>query len=313
MVIAKTKVIDIHAHIIAKKTPLDLAQYQPSTIYRLSIYNPEMRIHDMDKTGVTIQALSVRPRFGYELDSEIALDISRAQNEMIAKFVSKHPDRFVGLATVPLQDPQAAADELDRAMSTLDMTGVEIGSNVNGKNLDAPELWPFYEKAQELEAFIFVHPTNVAGIERMQKYHLGNLIGNPLDTSLAIASLIFGGVLESFPRLKFCFAHAGGFAPYQRGRLEHGFKVRPEGKEVISKPPSEYFKLLYFDTITHYPPALRYLIESVGSDHVLLGSDYPFDMADPDPVSTVNGLESISSTEKRNVLGENAAKLLRIN
>lgn len=313
MVIEKTKVIDIHAHIIAKKTPEDLARYQPSTIYRLSIYNPEMRIRDMEETGVAIQALSVRPRFGYELDSEIAVVISRAQNEMIAKLVSKYPDRFVGLATVPLQDPQVAADELDRAMIILDMKGVEIGSNVNGKNLDAPELWPFYEKAQELEAFIFVHPTNVAGIDRMQKYHLGNLIGNPLDTSLAIASLIFGGVLESFPRLKFCFAHAGGFAPYQRGRLEHGFKVRPEGKEVISKPPSEYFKLLYFDTITHYTPALRYLIESVGSDHVLLGSDYPFDMADPDPVSTVNCLESISSIEKRKVLGENAAKLLRIN
>ncbi len=226
--------------------------------------------------------------------------------------MSAHPYRFVGLATVPLQDPQAAADELERAMNILEMKGVEISSNVNGKNLDALELWPFYEKAQELEAFIFVHPTNVAGIDRMPKYHLRNLIGNPLDTSLAIASLIFGGVLENFPKLKFCFAHAGGFIPYQLGRLEHGYKVRPESKEIISKPPSEYFKLLYFDTITHYTPALKYLIERVGSDRVLLGSDYPFDMADPDPVSTVNSLESISHVERREVLSENAAQLLRI-
>ena len=197
-------------------------------------------------------------------------------------------------------------------MKQLGFRGTEIGTSVNGKNLDSPELWPFYEKAQELNAFIFVHPTNVQGAERMPKYHLANLIGNPSATSLAIASLIFGGVLENFPRLKFCFAHAGGFAPYQRGRFEHGYQVRTECKEKIKKPPSEYFKLLYFDTITHYGPALAYLIKSVGSDHVLLGSDYPADMADFDPVSSVEGLKTISNTEKKRILWNNAAELLRI-
>jgi aminocarboxymuconate-semialdehyde decarboxylase len=191
------------------------------------------------------------------------------------------------------------------------MRGIEIGSNINGKYLDDPDLWPFYEKAQRLGTFIFVHPINVAGLERMQKYHLRNLIGNPLDTSLAIASIIFGGVLESFPRLKFCFAHAGGFTPYQQGRLERGYHVRSECK-TISKPPIEYIKLLYFDTITHYAPALSYLIETVGSDHVLMGSDYPFDMGDPNPVSTVKDLKTISNPEKRKVLGKNAIRLLNL-
>jgi aminocarboxymuconate-semialdehyde decarboxylase len=276
------------------------------------IYKIEERIRDMDNSGVDIQAISVPPMFMNELDSEIGVEVSRAQNNGIAEVVKAYPDRFLGLATVPLKHPKEAADELNRAIKQLDMRGVEIGTSVNNKNLDALELWPFYAKAQELNAFIFVHPINVQGVERMPKYHLGNLIGNPSATSLAIASLIFGGVLEKFPKLKFCFAHAGGFAPYQRGRFEHGYQVRSECKEMISKPPSEYFKLLYFDTITHYGPALSYLIKSVGSDHVLLGSDYPYDMGDFNPVSSVKTLKTISSAEKRKVLWENAAELLNI-
>jgi aminocarboxymuconate-semialdehyde decarboxylase len=197
-------------------------------------------------------------------------------------------------------------------MKNLGMKGVQISTDVNGKNLDSHELRPFYEKAQELGAFILCHPNNPPGMEIMKKYHLHNLVGLPFRTSLAIASLIFGGVLKYLPGLKFCFSHAGGFAPFQRGRWEHGYRVRPECKEFISNPPSEYFKLLYFDTVTHYVPALKYLIESVGSERVLLGSDYPFDMADPNPVATVNSVESISPTEREMVLGRNAVRLLGI-
>ncbi len=171
-------------------------------------------------------------------------------------------------------------------------------------------LWPFYKKAQELGAFILVHPTNPPGAARMPKYHLRNLIGNPVATTVAVACLIFGGVLKDFPNLKFCFSHAGGFAPYQIGRFEHGYKVRAECKEFISNPPSEYFKLLYFDTITHNVSILEFLAKSVGIDKVLLGSDYPFDMADPDPIATVNSMKSISAAQKKKILGETAAKLL---
>jgi len=276
------------------------------------ISNIERRIRDMDNSGVDVQVISVPPMYMSGFDPELSISVSMAQNDGLAKTVKAYPDRFVGLATVPLEEPEAAAEELNRAMTQLGMKGVEIGTSVNGKNLDSPELWPFYRKAEELNAFILVHPIDVQGAERMPKYHLANLIGNPSATSLAIASLIFGGVLEKFPGLKFCFAHAGGFAPYQRGRFEHGYQVRPECKENIPKPPSEYFKLLYFDTITHYGPALTYLIKSVGSDHVLLGSDYPYDMADFQPVSSVKSLKTISLAEKKRVLGENAAKLLNI-
>lgn len=327
----RTRVIDVHAHMIAlegeetEKKDKKIMPYlsrdasgrevlmlrgQPQLAITEPLYNPRLTIQEMDRNGVNVKALSMMPLFQYDLDPELGIAYSRIQNESLAKSVKEYPERFVGLATVPLQDPQEAARELERAMKELSLKGVEISNEVNGKNLDWPELWPFYEKAQELGAFIFCHPSTPPGVERMGKYYLVNLVGFPLGTTLAIASIIFGGVLEDFPKLKFCFAHAGGYAPYQRGRWDHGYQVRPESKEIIKKPPSEYFRLLYFDTITHYTPALEYLIKTVGSDHVLLGSDSPFDMADADPILTVNRLESVPFKEKEKILGGNAAKLL---
>lgn len=330
----RVKTIDVHAHMIAlggtetEEKYRDIMPYisrdaagreviavkgKPAYLLPEYLYKPELRIQEMDKTNVDIQVLSMMaPLARYDIDPQLGVGYSRIQNEAISKVVKTHPNRFVGLATVPLQDPHEAANELERAMRELGMKGVEIATDVNGKNLDWPALWPFYAKAQELGAFILVHPGTPPGMGQMQDYCLHNLIGYPFVTSLAIGSLIFGGVLQDFPKLTFCFAHAGGFVPYQRGRLEHGYKVKAECKEKISKPPSEYFKLLYFDTITHYEPALTYLIKSVGSDHVLLGSDYPYDMADFEPVSSVESLKTISSAKKKRVLGENAAKLLNI-
>jgi len=331
----KSKVIDVHAHLMGMWGPEIGEKYKKLMPYlsldsegrevimikgkpRTSILHPEQMykptaiIQEMDKQGVDIRSLSIMPLFNYDADPELGVEYCRMQNEVLAKAVKAHPDRFVGLATVPLQEPQEAANELQRAMKELSMKGVEIGDGVNGNNLDWPRLWPFYEKAQELGAFILCHPSSPPGVERMAKYGLWNLIGFPTATSLAIASLIFGGVLEDFPKLKFCFAHGGGFVPYQLGRLDCGFRVRPDCREIIKKAPSEYFKLLYFDTITHYLPALEYLIKIVGSDHVLLGTDAPFDVADPDPVATVSQLKSIPSAEKEKILGGNAAKLLGI-
>lgn len=329
----RIKTIDVHAHMIGLRNDQTEEKYReimPSlgrdasgrevimirgqARYGLpeKLYNPIAKIQEMDRTRVDIQALSIMPLFSYDLEPDGGAAYSRMQNEAIAKVVRAFPDRFVGLATVPLQAPKEAARELERAMKELNMKGVEISNDVNGKNLDWPELWPFYEKAQELGAFILFHPSNPPGADRMPKYHLGNLVGLPFATSLAVASIIFGGVLEDFPNLKFCFAHAGGFAPYQRGRWDHGYQVREDSKEIIRREPGEYFRLLYFDTITHYPPALEYLIQTAGSDHVLLGSDSPFDMADPDPVGTVTRLGSISSKEKEKIMRGNAAKLLGI-
>ena len=331
----KTEAINVHAHLMGMWGPEMEERYKKFMHYlsrdpegreviiikgqaRTAIprpeemYKPMSIIQEMDKNKIDIQALSIMPLFNYDIDPELGINYCRMQNEAIAKAVKAHPDRLVGLATVPLQDPKEAANELQRAIKELSMKGVEIGNEVNGNNLDWRKLWPFYEKAQELDVFILCHPSSPPGAERMAKYGLQNLIGFPTATSLAIASLIFGGVLEDFPKLKFCFAHGGGFIPYQLGRLDRGFRVKPECREFIKKPPSEYFKLFYFDTITHSLPALEYLIKMVGSDRVVLGSDAPFDVADPDPVAMVSQLESISSAEKDKILGGNAAHLLRI-
>jgi aminocarboxymuconate-semialdehyde decarboxylase len=326
--VSKIKTIDVHAHIIPSteveakyeevfpkvsrdsfgRDILTIKGQLPFTISK-QLFDVNLRLQEMDKTEVDMQALSIMPpMIQYELESSLGVAYCRMQNDSIAQVVQAFPNRFVGLANVPLQIPREAANELERTMKDLGMKGAQITGYMDGKNLDAPELWPFYEKAEELGAFLLYHPRPPAG-GGIAKYHLRNLVGLPFATSLAIASLIFGGVLKDFPRLKICFAHAGGFAPYQRGRWEHGYQVRLECKEKIQKPPSEYFKLLFFDTVTHYIPALEYLIRTAGGERVLLGSDYPFDMADADPVGTVSQVKCISAREKRKILAENALEI----
>ena len=277
------------------------------------ICDPEQRIKDMDATGVDMQVLSaVPPAAYYELDAEACLWFSRRQNDGIAQTVKDYPDRFLGMATVPLQAPDRAIAELDRAVNKLGLRGVEILSNVAGRDLDAPELMPFFKAVEALDVPIFIHPQQVAGSDRMKRYYLRNLVGNPLDTTLAAAHIVFGGILEKCPNLKFCLSHGGGYVPYQRGRWEHGYEVRPEGKVVIQKPPSHYIPLLYFDTITHFLPALEYLISSVGADRVVMGTDYPYDMGDATPVATVKSLKKVSAADKKKILGGNAQRLFKI-
>ncbi|MDW8024218.1 MAG: amidohydrolase family protein [Nitrososphaerota archaeon] len=329
-------IVDIHTHIIVKEAFKEVKQKFPHVqtpkivkdakdeeyllingeatgpIIR-SLYTAEERIKDMNAEGIDIQVLSVVPfTFFYNLDSKTASAIARAQNIALSKLAEKYPKRFVGLATVPLQDVDATIEELEYAVKNLGLKGVEVGTNFMDKNLDSLELWPFYEKVQELDVPILVHPINPAGAERLRKYYLTNFVGFPFETAITIASLIFSGVLERFPKLKFCFVHAGGFMPYQIGRLDHGYKVRPEAKGSISKMPSEYFKMMYFDTTAHYEAALRYLITVVGCKNVLMGSDYPYDMGDPHPASTVKNLGWLSEEDKENVLGRNASRIFKI-
>ncbi|MEM0356936.1 MAG: amidohydrolase family protein [Candidatus Bathyarchaeia archaeon] len=329
-------IVDVHTHIIMKEAFKEVRQRFPhiqtpkivkdakGEEYLLingeatgpitrTLYTAEDRLKDMDTEGINLQVLSVVPfTFFYNLDSKTASAISRAQNVALSKLVEKYPERFVGLATVPLQDVDAAIEELEYAIKDLGLKGVELGTNFMGKNLDAFELWPFYEKVQGLDVPILVHPINPAGAERLRKYYLTNLVGFPFETAMTIASLIFSGVLERFPRLRFCFVHAGGFMPYQIGRLNHGYKVRPEPKGNISKAPIEYFRMMYFDTTAHYEAALKYLITVVGCKNVLMGSDYPYDMGDPHPVSTVKNLEWLSEEDKEKILGKNALRVFKI-
>jgi len=246
------------------------AKGKPTFLLPEYLYRPELRIQEMDRNHVDMQVLSMMaPLARYDIDPQLGAGYSRIQNDAIAKVVNAHPNRFVGLATVPLQDPREAARELERAMKELGMKGVEMATDVNGKNLDWPELWPFYAKAQELGAFVLVHPGVPPGVEQMREYALFNLIGYPFVTSLAAASLIFGGVLEDFPRIKFCLA-MGRLYSLSKGAAGSRLQDKPECRRKIPKPPSEYLKLLYYDTVTHYLPALEYLIRTVGLDKVLL-------------------------------------------
>ena len=277
------------------------------------IYSIERRLNDMGTQRVDMQVLSVPPFFFfYALDPAQSLGLCQKINNAFAETVRKHPNRFVGLANLPMQDPEMAARELERAVRELGLRGAEIGSNINGKNLDEKSFAPFYTKLQELNVPVFIHSATVLGIERLRAYHLQNLIGNPSDTAVAAASLIFGGVLKEFPRLKFYLAHGGGSCPYIRGRWEHGWRVRPEARLNIDRPPSDYFKLLSFDSLLHSVPALNFLVETVGVGRVMMGSDYPFDMGDKDPVNDIAALPHLSDDEKDMIFGGNAAALFKI-
>jgi aminocarboxymuconate-semialdehyde decarboxylase len=274
--------------------------------------NLDLRLSIMDQQGVDMQVLSpAGSYFFYWMAAADSLEYARWLNDRLGDAVAKFPRRFVALASVPMQEPLRAAAELERVMSRLGFRGAEIASNINGRYLDDPALEPFWQAAQALDAVIFIHPNQVVGAERMKDYNLTNLIGNPTDTSLAVAKLIFSGILERFPRLALLLAHAGGFLPYTWGRLDRGYAIQNSGKRNISKPPSDYVKLLYFDTITHSPMALQYLIGNFGADRVLLGSDYPYDMGDPEPLTSLSS-SNLDQAQIRQVAGANARKLFHI-
>jgi aminocarboxymuconate-semialdehyde decarboxylase len=327
-----TQTIDVHAHILSEETIRLLQREAPKVAPKLSDvdeqfgtldvagssyrhfprggWDLERRLQDMAASKVDIQVLSVCPQtFVYAQPPAVATSFARIQNEQLAKQVKARPDRFLAIATLPMQAPKQAADELRHAVRTLGLAGAQIGSNIAGKNLDDPELEPVWATAAELDAFILVHPINVAGMDRLGSYYLNNLIGNPLDTTIAAACLVFSGVLERYPMLKICLAHGGGFVPYQAGRFVHGWQVRNEPKKKLPKPPTDSLKRFYFDTIVHSAEVLEFLVGNAGAGRVLLGSDYPFDMGMPDGVLQVKNL-SIPAADQSAILGGQARKLL---
>jgi aminocarboxymuconate-semialdehyde decarboxylase len=318
------KAIDTHAHILSEETMRMISKEAPKVAPKLTPidndfavlevagtpYRPfprggwdmERRLKDMDFAEVDVQVLSNTPQtFLYNQDAGLNATLSALQNDQIAKAVAADPGRFRGLATLPMQTPQKAADELKRAMQSLGLRGAHIGSNVNGKNLDDPELEVLWAAASELDAFIMVHPTQVAGADRLQSYYLTNLIGNPLDSTIAAASLVFSGVVERYPAIKFLFVHGGGFVPWQMGRFSHGWHVRPEPKVKLQQTPEASLNRLYFDSILHARPQLECLIKLAGTARVALGSDYPFDMGTLECTRQVKAL-SIADVDKDAVL-----------
>jgi aminocarboxymuconate-semialdehyde decarboxylase len=279
---------------------------------RTAITSVEARLKHMDRTGIDIQAVSTSPmQYYYWAEPELGRQTARLINENIARIVADHPDRFVGFATVPLQAPDLAVAELERAVKQLGMRGVEICTNVNGAELSAEQFRPFFAKAEELGILIFMHPSGFTHGQRLSDHYFINVIGNPLDSTVAVHHLIFDGVLERYPGLKIVVAHGGGYLPAYSGRIDHAHGARSDCRRVIAKKPTSYLKKLYFDTIVFTHHQLEYLTQQYGADHIMLGTDYPYDMALPKAVQFVESAD-LAAREKALILGGNAARLLKI-
>ncbi len=277
-------------------------------------FTPEERMADMDAQGVDVQVLSVHtPFFGYHLDSALGTRLAREVNDEISALTRKWPKRFAGLATLPVQDVKAAIDELERAVTVLGLKGAELDTQVNGLQWDEPEFLPFFKAAEAMGAVLFFHPQPHHNflMERTTRDGLVNSLGVILDDAIVVAILISGGVLEACPKLRACIAHGGGPACYAMGRLDRGWQGRPESRR-IPQPPSAYQKRLYYDCITGSEDALRFLLDHVGADRVVLGSDWPFVPWHPSPVTWVQGLASLTQEEKERILWRNLEALLSL-
>ena len=344
--------IDLHTHILPRDWPdLDakygyggfvrLEHYQPccarmmigDRVFREitdNVWDPKRRIEECDRVGVSMQVLSTVPvMFSYWAKPADGLDLSRRLNDHLAEVVREHPKRFVGLATIPMQDPDLAAGELERCVHELGLRGAQIGTHVDANphsgrldilNLDNPSLQPVWGAAEQAGAAIFVHPWDMVGKERMPNYWLPWLVGMPAETSLAICSMIFGGVFERFPKLRVAFAHGGGAFPFTAGRIEHAFHVRPDLCATDSKAnPKSYLAhgktpaRFYVDSLVHDPDALRLLIKLFGTKRIALGSDYPFPLGEADPGKLIESMKELSAKEKTQLLSGSASEFLGLN
>lgn len=330
--------IDIHAHYLPRDWPDLATKYGDnrfpvihhgedgrSRIYRdgkffreiwPKTWDAQIRIDEYAGFGVQVQVLSTVPvMFSYWAKANQALELHRALNDHMAETVRMHPRHYAGIGTVPLQSPQLAIRELERCVDQLSLQGVQIGSHLNlpdGShwNLDAPELFPFFEAAADLGAAILVHPWDMMGSESMPKYWLPWLVGMPAEQSRAACSLIFGGVLERLPKLKICMAHGGGSFPYTIGRIEHGFNMRPDLVATDNfRNPRESLQRMYFDSWVADDRALRYLLDTTGVDRVMLGTDYPFPLGEQTPGEGIKRLQ-LSEAEQARIYNGTALEWL---
>ena len=278
------------------------------------MWNPEDRIKDMDSLGVDVHVLSTHSfLYAYECDAQQVLTMDKECNEYVSQLTKDYPTRFSGLANLPMQDVRLAAKELERSVTKLGLKGAMIGDHVNGITYDDPMFYPLWETAEQLGAVMLIHqdgPTVVS--PRNNKYHLSNSIGNLADRAVTFASFVFGGVIDKFPDLKICLCHGGGYTCYGIGRMDRGWQVRPESRRNISQTPSSYLNRFYYDCLTHSESDLRYLIDTVGVDKVVFGTDWPADMQIDWPVSWVLGLQSLTLSEKESILHKNLETLLNL-
>src|SRR5215510_7290841 len=317
--------IDLHCHyanpdVAAKVADRNPAQYDPNVKFANALTREtnvkqmrdrapklssiEVRLKDMDRMGIDIQAVSPAPQQTYYwTDPGEGQELARMVNNRLAEIVSKWPDRFVALGTVPLQNSSLAVSELEHAVKKLGLRGVEINPSVNGMDLTDPRLSlePFFAKAQELDIVIFMHPIGFTHGERLMNHYFNNVIGNPLETTVAASHLIFDGVMERHPKLKVVLPHAGGYLAHYWARMDHGWRARPDCRTVIKRKPSSYLEKFYFDTIAFDPGMLRQLVARFGADHVLLGTDYPYDMGVEDPVGFIDGARKLTKKDKAQI------------
>ncbi|MGE0435205.1 MAG: amidohydrolase family protein [Planctomycetota bacterium] len=328
--------IDIHTHILPKEWPdlqarygyggfIKLDHHKPCCARMLrddgkffreiedNCWDPARRMRDCDAHGVHVQVLSTVPvMFSYWAKPHDTLDLSRFLNDHIADIVRDHPTRFVGLGTLPMQAPDLAVRELERCMADLGMCGVQIGTHIEGTNLDAPALFPVFQRAAELGACIFVHPWDMMGKEQMEKYWLPWLVGMPAESSRAICSMMFGGVFERLPSLRVAFAHGGGSFPGTWARVQHGFDCRPDLCAVDNPvPPRDYLGRFYVDSLTHDPELLRQIVTLFGAHRVALGSDYPFPLGEHHPGKMIEEMD-LPDELKRRLLSETALEFLGV-
>ena len=327
--------IDIHTHILPENIPnfrekfgyggfVSLEHHKPCCAKMMmddkffrevgdNCWSDEVRIKECDEQGVDVQVLSTVPvMFSYWAKDQDTLTVSEFLNDNIADIVKRNPKRFIGLGTVPMQNSSLAIQELIRCKE-IGLRGIQIGSHINDWNLDRAELFPIFQKCEELEMSIFVHPWDMMGKDKMEKYWLPWLVGMPAETSLAICSMIFGGVFERLPNLKVAFAHGGGSFPATIGRIEHGFNVRPDLCAIDNNVnPRDYLGNFYLDSLVHEPKMLDFIVDIMGEDKICLGTDYPFPLGELEPGKLINEM-NYTNAKKAKLLAENALNWLGIN
>ena len=328
--------IDLHCHFLnsevqARITPLNPGQHEPAVRFANALTREvnvkqirergrklssiEVRLQDMDRMGIDIQAVSPAPnQCCYWPEPDFGAELARMVNDRLAEICAAWPDRFVALGTVPLQNAQLAVAELERCVKKLGLRGVEILPNVNGLDLTDPRLGleKFFARAQELDVVIFMHPLGYTQGDRLLDHYFNNVIGNPLETTVAVSHLIFDGMMSRNPKLKIVLPHAGGYLAHYWARMDHAHRARPDCRTVIKKPPSTYLKKFFFDTIAFDPDMLRHLIDQYGSRHVVLGTDYPYDMGEENPLSLIRSVRRLKRSDQELIMGGNAARLLKI-
>jgi aminocarboxymuconate-semialdehyde decarboxylase len=331
----KSTTIDIHSHVAIPqagafvKPHLDLStiplghfanaetkalsQKQEEDIRARITTGYDERLAHLDAMGLDMQLVMPPPnQCFYTVPLDISVKASRMVNDGLAEYVSRKPDRFVALGTVPLIDGNEAASELERCMKSLGMKGVEILTNVDGREISEPAYAPFWKKAEELGALVLIHPNGFTDAQRFTRFYFNNVIGNPLETTIALHYLIFDGVLERHPKLKILAVHGGGYLPAYSGRIDHAWGARSDSHGNLPQPPTSYLKKIYFDTVVFTPHQLAELVRLFGADHVIMGTDYPFDMADYDPIGHVASVDGFDASTIAALAGGNARKLLGI-